>query len=81
MSTGAVYQRMLTGLYPLKDNINKVIAEMSPCPQLLYQKQVHPVEDIGKSPEQWASLNSVIVADANAHGTGLGQVANWKQTT
>ena len=35
-------------------------------------KQVHPVEDIGKPPEWWAWLNSVIVADAYAHRTGLG---------
>ena len=36
MAIGDVYQKMLTGLYPLKDNIYKVIAEMSPCPQLLW---------------------------------------------
>ena len=81
MSTGAVYQRILTGLHPLKNHINKVIAEMSPCPKLLCSKQVYPVEDSGKSPERWAWLNSVIVADAYAHRTGLGQGANGKQTT
>ena len=78
MSTGAVYQRMLTGLYPLKDNINKVIAEMSPCPQLLCWKQVHPVEDIGKSPEQWASLNSEIVADAYAQQNQAWASSQWE---
>ena len=29
----------------------RIISEMSPCPQLLCWKEVHPVEDIGKSPE------------------------------
>ena len=54
MSIGAVYQWMLWQQHLLKDNINKVIAEMSPCLQVLWirwmLKKVHPVEDIGISP-------------------------------
>ena len=44
-------------------------------------KQVNPVEDIRISTELWAWLHSLIVEDAYAHRTGLGQVANGKQTT
>ena len=35
MPTGAVYQRMLRQLHPAGDDINKMITEMSPCPQVL----------------------------------------------
>ena len=35
MTTGAVYQRMLRQMHPARDGVNKVIAEMSPCPQVL----------------------------------------------
>ena len=76
---------MLTGLYPLKDNINNQYQWLPKCHHTQRSceswKQVHPVEDIGKSPERWAWLNSVIVADAYTDRTGLGQVANGKQTT
>ena len=31
-----------------------------------------------KITDQWASLNSLIVADVYAHRTGLGQVSQWE---
>ena len=33
--TGAVYQQMLRQLHPAGDDVNKMIAEISPCPQVL----------------------------------------------
>ena len=59
----------------------RVIPEISSCPQL------HPAEDninkviIGISPWTVDGLNSAMVADASAHRSGLGQVANGEQTT
>ena len=35
MPTGVVYQWMLRQLHLARDNINKVIAKMSPCLQVL----------------------------------------------
>ena len=76
---------------PAGDNINKVIAEMSPCPQVLYisrcwnsciQPKIISAKWLSEYHlDLWTWLNSVMVADVSALRSELGQIANGEQTT